>query len=93
MARIDERLRMHAGGIQLVGLSASGEVRLRFTGMCTGCPYKPLTMASTVRPALARLTGVERVEAEGGRISDEAQARVDSLLLDIVHHPPAEPQR
>lgn len=80
MALIDERLRMHAGGIELVGQSPSGEVRLRFTGMCTGCPYKPLTMANTVRPALARLAGVERIDVDGSRISEEAQARLDSLL-------------
>lgn len=74
-----ERLRpvldAHAGGIELVEVSG-GTVRLRFTGMCTGCHLRPLTTASTIRPALLGLEGVEAVEIEGSRISAEAEARL-----------------
>ena len=74
-----ERLRpvldAHAGGIELVEVRGS-TVRLRFTGMCTGCHLRPLTTASTIRPALLELAGVEAVEIEGSRISAEAEARL-----------------
>jgi Fe-S cluster biogenesis protein NfuA len=74
-----ERLRLvldaHAGGIELVEVSGS-TVRLRFTGMCTGCHLRPLTTASTIRPALLELAGVEAVEIEGSHISVEAEARL-----------------
>jgi len=65
----------HAGGIELVGLSG-GVARVRYTGMCTGCPLRPVTTASTVRPALVGVEGVEEVEIEGSRISAEAEARI-----------------
>jgi Fe-S cluster biogenesis protein NfuA len=65
----------HAGGIELVEVSGS-TVRLRFTGMCTGCQLRPLTTASTIRPALLELAGVAAVEIEGSRISAEAEARL-----------------
>ena len=74
-----ERLRpvldAHAGGIEIVEVRGS-TVRLRFTGMCTGCHLRPLTTASTIRPALLELAGVEAVEIEGSRVSAEAEARL-----------------
>ena len=76
--RIDELgvvLGAHAGGIELVEV-AGGVARVRYTGMCTGCPLRPLTTASTVRPALLELDGIESVEVEGSRISAEAEARL-----------------
>ena len=69
----------HAGGIELVEVRGS-TVRLRFTGMCTGCHLRPLTTASTIRPALLDLTGIDRVEIEGSRISAEAEARLAAAL-------------
>ena len=78
-----ERLRAvldaHAGGIELVEVNGS-TVRLRFTGMCTGCHLRPLTTASTIRPALLELAGVEAVEIEGSRISAEAEARLTAVF-------------
>jgi Fe-S cluster biogenesis protein NfuA len=65
----------HAGGLELVEL-AGGVARIRYTGMCTGCPLRPLTTVSTVRPALLELDDVESVEVEGSRISAEAEARL-----------------
>lgn len=66
-------LSAHAGGIELVEVT-DGVARVRYTAMCTGCPLRPLTTASTVRPALLELDGVESVE--GSRISAEAEARL-----------------
>jgi hypothetical protein len=48
--------------------------------MCTGCHLRPLTTATTVRPALLALPGVEAVEIEGSRISAEAEARLAAAL-------------
>ena len=78
LARLEELrpvLDAHAGGIELVEVDR-GVVRLRFTGMCTGCHLRPLTTASTIRPALLALDGVTSVEIEGSRISAEAEARL-----------------
>jgi Fe-S cluster biogenesis protein NfuA len=69
-------LTMHAGGVELDQFGDDGQVRVRFTGMCTGCPFRPVTMATTVRPALLALDGVTGVEAAGLRISEEAERRL-----------------
>jgi len=78
LERLDELrpvLAAHAGGIELVEVR-NGVARVRYTGMCTGCPLRPVTTASTVRPALLAVEGVEAVEVEGSRISAEAEARL-----------------
>ena len=78
LARLEELgpiLGAHAGGVELVE-AEGGVVRIRYTGMCTGCPLRPLTTVSTVRPALLELDGIESVEIEGSRISAEAEARL-----------------
>ena len=66
----------HAGGVELVEVSDDGEVRVRWTGACTGCPFRPMTMAGTPRPVLLGVDGVRGVEAQGSRISEEAEARL-----------------
>jgi Fe-S cluster biogenesis protein NfuA len=78
LARLEElrpALDAHAGGVEVVSVEG-GVVRLRFTGMCAGCPLRPVTTASTIRPALLALDGVRAVEVEGSRISAEAEARL-----------------
>ena len=77
--RVDEISRLmgvHAGGIELLDVSDEGVVRVRFTGMCTGCPNRPLTSAWAVKPGLLDLDGITAVEIEGSRISAEAEARL-----------------
>lgn len=81
--QVSTYLRMHAGGIELSGISGDGEVHVQFTGMCTGCPYRPVTMAATVRPALLQIEGVTSVHAQGSRISEEAERR---LAADMAGH-------
>jgi Fe-S cluster biogenesis protein NfuA len=83
IALINGMLAAHAGGIQLLGF-ADGVARIAYTGMCTGCPIKPLTTAATVGPALLALREVEAVEVVGGRISEEAEARVAAALAPAV---------
>lgn len=87
VAELSHRITAHAGGLELAGVTANGAVTVRFTGLCTGCTYRPLTMAGTVRPALLQIEGVTSVEATGSRISTEAEARLAALL-----HPASDPQ-
>ena len=74
--RLGRVLDAHAGGLQLVGTEADGSVTVRFTGMCCGCPLRPVSMAGLIRPALLSVEGVTAVSAEGGRISAEAESRL-----------------
>jgi Fe-S cluster biogenesis protein NfuA len=66
----------HAGGVELAEVSDQGVVRVRWTGACTGCPFRPMTMAGTLKPVLLRVDGVRGVEAQGSRVSEEAEARL-----------------
>lgn len=76
LARVNLRLRAHGGGIDLIHVSEAGVVDLRFTGMCSGCPYKALTWNGTVRAILSQVPGVSALTAPGVRISEEAEARL-----------------
>lgn len=70
----------HAGAVELLSVSPAGAVRLRFTGMCSGCLFRALTMKGTIEPALLELPGVSSVSAPGARISEEAAARMHRYL-------------
>jgi Fe-S cluster biogenesis protein NfuA len=76
VSEVSRLLGAHAGGIELEQLDEEGRVRIRFTGMCTGCLFRPVTMATTIRPALLEVDGVRGVEATGVRISEHAARRL-----------------
>lgn len=76
VAQVSAVMRSHAGGVELVGVSPDGEVELRFTGMCQGCPFRPLTMHATIVPGLSSVPGVTAVRAPGARISEHAVQRL-----------------
>ena len=95
-ARVDQVATVmgaHAGAIELLEVSDAGAVRVRFTGMCTGCMFRPLTMKGTVEPALLEVPGVTAVEAAGTRISAEAAARMRHYLGDAGPPPLPAPAR
>jgi len=78
-ARIAEHVEMlsdflgqHAGGLTLENIAEDGHVTVRYTGMCTGCLYRPVTMGATIRPFLLEVEGVTGVEAIGSRMNDRA---------------------
>jgi Fe-S cluster biogenesis protein NfuA len=76
-ARVEEVAHLiasHGGTLSITDVSSDGEVTVRFGGLCTACPLKPLTLAATIRPALLELEGVSRVEAVGVRLSRHAQS-------------------
>ena len=79
VAAAGRALRAHAGGLELVEV-VDGEAVVRFTGMCTGCAFKPMTMAATVEPLLRAVPGVRGVRALGGRADEEAMARARRFL-------------
>jgi Fe-S cluster biogenesis protein NfuA len=84
-------MRSHAGAVELVDVDEDGVVELRFTGMCQGCPFRPLTMHGTIIPALMAVAGVTEVRAPGGRISRHAAERLRAALGDQVSRLPPLP--
>ena len=84
LARVNLRLRAHGGGIELIHVSGAGAVDLRFTGMCSGCPYKALTWNGTVRAILSQVPGVSALAAPGVRISEEAEARLTAYTDSVA---------
>lgn len=71
---------VHRGGVELAGVDDRGAVEVRYTGMCTGCTYRPVCSEVTVRPALLDLEGVVSVHIQGGRIDEGTQARLVAEL-------------
>lgn len=54
--------RSHGGEIQLVGVSAEGDVTVRFRGTCNGCPLSSLTLKTGIEDRLRVLVpGVRQV--------------------------------
>jgi Fe-S cluster biogenesis protein NfuA len=80
VAALSAALDTHAGGLELVSSGGDGSVEVRFTGMCTGCPLRPVSFNGLVKPALLAIDGVRAVHAHGGRISAEAEARLTRQL-------------
>jgi Fe-S cluster biogenesis protein NfuA len=77
---LSEFLGQHAGGLTLEDVDEDGHVTVRYTGMCTGCLYRPVTMGATIRPFLLEVEGVTSVDAVGSRMNDKAQARLEEDL-------------
>lgn len=75
---INNLLAQHAGGIELADIDDEGRIKLKFTGMCTGCLYRPITMSATIRPALMEIDGVSEVEAPGSRIDEDARQKLEA---------------
>ncbi len=76
-ARLVSRLlASHGGGVEVVDVSADGAVRLSFTGLCTACWMRPITLERIVGPAFRDLEGVADVQVDGVRISAAAKDRL-----------------
>jgi Fe-S cluster biogenesis protein NfuA len=74
-------IRAHAGGLELVSVDDEhGAVTVRYTGMCVGCEFRPVTTEGSVRPALLAVAGVTEVLITGMRVSAEAEARLAQAL-------------
>jgi Fe-S cluster biogenesis protein NfuA len=77
---VDRMMFVHRGGVELADVDDQGIVEVRYTGMCTGCTYRPVCSEVTVRPALLDLDGVVSVRIQGGRIDEGKQARFAAEL-------------
>ncbi|AWS40214.1 NifU family protein [Streptosporangium sp. 'caverna'] len=73
---VDRMMFVHRGGVELADVDDQGNVEVRYTGMCTGCTYRPVCSEVTVRPALLAIEGVVSVKIQGGRIDEGNQARL-----------------
>jgi Fe-S cluster biogenesis protein NfuA len=72
----------HEGGVELLGVTADGVVRLRLRGSCHGCPSSRLTVTGAIERAIAETAPeVSRVEVEG--LTDHP-----APLLQIGRRPP-----
>ena len=72
-------LAMHGGGIELIEITPTGEVRLAFEGTCCGCALKSVTYGRGVRQKLLAIPGVTEVTMEGIRLSRFALERAATL--------------
>jgi len=68
-------LAVHGGGVELVEVTPSGEVRLVYEGACRGCSLKSVTYVLGIRQKLMPIPGVTEVTVEGVRLSRAAQER------------------
>lgn len=62
MAEVQAYARSHGGQIHLVGVSAEGNVTIRMSGNCDGCPLSDITLKLGIERQLRLLVpGVGRV--------------------------------
>lgn len=71
---VSELLSSHAGGLEVVSFE-DGVVRVEFTGLCTACWMRPVTMLNIIEPAFLDMDGVDAVEVLGARYSRQARER------------------
>ncbi|MEU8380895.1 NifU family protein [Streptosporangium sp. NPDC048865] len=77
----------HEGGVELLGVSEDGVVRLRLEGTCHGCPSSRLTVTGAIERAVAQAAPeVSRVEVEG--MEAEGAGGGHPELLRIQPRPP-----
>jgi Fe-S cluster biogenesis protein NfuA len=62
MADVQAYARTHGGEIHLVAVTEEGDVKVRLTGTCRGCPLSAVTIKLGVEQTLRQLVpGVRRV--------------------------------
>lgn len=62
MYEVQAYARSHGGSIDLLGVNDEGEVRIRLSGTCKGCPMSSITIKLGVEQRLRMLVpGVKKV--------------------------------
>lgn len=62
MTDVQSYARSHGGEIQLVGVTHEGDVTIRMTGACKGCPMSAITLKLGIEQQLRMLVpGVRKV--------------------------------
>lgn len=79
LAEARDRLHGHAGDVEIVEVSESGDVVLSFVGTCTHCPAQALTFGSVILPVLEQLDGIGAVTMRGVNVSDAALRRIRAM--------------
>lgn len=79
LAGIRGRLRAHAGNVEVVSVSADGDVTLAFTGTCIACPAQALTFGSAVLPVVETVEGIGTIRVEGMNVSPAAMRRIRAM--------------
>jgi Fe-S cluster biogenesis protein NfuA len=90
-AAVAPALRGHLGGIDATAVDEQGRVHVRFTGACTTCAYRKMTLVGAVYPRLAAIDGVEGIACEGVPVTPR---ELDRMLEAYGMRPaPARPDR
>jgi len=84
---VDRALRAHGGGAHVAAFGddiqdmeeSERHIQLRLTGLCTGCPYWPVTLGVTIEPLLSRELGPVTVSIEGKQVSESTKKRLTLL--------------
>ena len=62
MEGVQAYARSHGGKIDLLGVTDEGDVRIRLTGACSGCPMSDLTLKHGIEEQLrAAIPGIRQV--------------------------------
>jgi Fe-S cluster biogenesis protein NfuA len=78
-AEIRPLLKIHGGGVDLISVTADGEVHLEFQGACRGCALQSVTYAIGIRLRLLEVPGVSDVVMKGVRLSKAALDRTAAM--------------
>ncbi len=62
-------VRSHLGDVEVTEIDRDGVVHVVFTGACTRCSYRKLTMLGAIYPRVREIEGVTGVAADGVPIS------------------------
>lgn len=79
---VTRMLQLHGGGVEVLESDTEGVVRLGFTGLCTACWMRPITLENLVKPAFRDLDGVREVHVDGVRLSRHAQEKLSAVCGD-----------
>ena len=77
---IRPRLAAHLGSAEIDRIDDDGIVHLLFTGACTSCAYRKVTLLGAVYPRLREIDGIEGVASPGVPVSLSEQQRVAATL-------------
>ena len=71
-------LHFHGGDVRISEISSDGRVCLEYLAACHGCNLQVVMHFVNVRERLLKIKGVTEVVADGVRISEAAQQRINT---------------
>lgn len=89
LEEVQPYLRSHSGGVEFLGLSDAGVVKLRLVGTCGGCRSSAATIENLVRRAIEDVAPeVTGIEVESAEEKEAHAAPVVQLGVDPAGRPP-----